>query len=61
MKKKKYTTPGIVKVELKHEQAVLGQCSTGTTQASSGAAKSCDSAAACRAHNRTTGDTAATS
>lgn len=28
MEKKKYTKPGIVKVELNHEQAVLGTCST---------------------------------
>lgn len=27
MEKKKYTKPGIVKVELNHEQAVLGTCS----------------------------------
>lgn len=26
MEKKKYTKPSIVKVELKHEQAVLGVC-----------------------------------
>lgn len=29
--KKKYTKPSIVKVELKHEQAVLGTCSSGAT------------------------------
>lgn len=30
--KKKYTMPGVIKVELKPEQAVLGQCSSGETE-----------------------------
>lgn len=29
--KKQYTRPTIVKVELNHEQAILGTCSTGIT------------------------------
>lgn len=54
--KKKYTTPGIVKVELKPEQAVLGQCSTGVTAASTAANRTCDAGIPCKAYHRSTGD-----
>ncbi len=57
--KKKYTTPGIVKVELKPEQAVLGQCSGVASGPDQGAGRSCG--ATCRSWNRNTGGDAAAS
>lgn len=48
--KKKYTTPGIAKVELKPEQAVLGTCSTGVTDARVSQTAGC--ATDCKADNR---------
>lgn len=52
--KKKYTTPGIIKVELKPEQAVLGTCSTGVTDARTISGIGCETD--CKSDNRT-GDT----
>ncbi len=59
---KRYTTPGIVKVELKPEQAVLGQCSTSSLgNLKTGGAYECSSAAGgCRRYVRG-GDTAGNS
>ncbi len=34
MEKRLYTTPNVVRVKLTHEQAVLSQCSVGTTSLS---------------------------
>lgn len=59
MEKKKYTTPGIIKVELRHEQAVLAICSAGVTSVLSISTRGC-STVGCRQY-RTTGDLANTS
>ena len=45
MEKKKYTKPTIVKVELNHEQAVLGACS-----ADSATTENSDSNGYCKPH-----------
>lgn len=34
--KKKYTSPSVIKVKLDPEQAILGACSSGTTNTSGG-------------------------
>lgn len=41
MEKKKYTKPTIVKVELNHEQAVLGTCSSSADKPDDGGASTC--------------------
>ena len=57
--KKKYTKPGIVKVELNHEQAILGVCSSGAST-SKGQTVYCTPA--CKAINAPAGaDSAASS
>ena len=40
--KKRYTRPSIVKVKLNHEQAVLGQCSSGVSSARNSTGTYCD-------------------
>ena len=57
---KKYTKPMVVKVELNHEQAVLGTCSAGAgTLVDADPSGYCRSAKNCKQDN--SGDDAATS
>lgn len=61
--KKKYTKPSIVKVELNHEQAILGTCSTDITDIKESDPVYCrgtPSAQLCKQHS-TSGDSGALS
>jgi len=62
MEKKKYTKPTVINVELNHEQAVLGTCSSGITGLKTGGLPECSiTAGGCKQYTATKGDSAATS
>ena len=53
--KREYTRPAIVKVDLNHEQAILGACSSIATTAKDAVLSFCI-AGACKADDRTSKD-----
>jgi len=59
MKRMEYTRPTIVKVELKHEQAILGTCATGAATLEDVGGPKCRISKNCKQDN--TGDDLATS
>jgi len=48
MEKKKYTKPTVMKVELTHEQAVLGTCSTGIVDIKDALSGGCSTGPSCK-------------
>jgi hypothetical protein len=52
--KKEYTRPAIVKVELNHEQAILGVCSASSNAPKGGTPPTACLVGGCKAYNRGT-------